>query len=228
MSRKSLCLVLLLALFTLLSLPGALLADACDEWAYAADPVFSVAIRHASDSNLMTIKIANSLAGVRAIVVGVSGEEESYDQLLVVAERAAADDESAAAIRALTARDRLSFSTEELPVGLSHLFEAPRDGSARLSVRLYFADGSERTFQLCEAGAQARLTVRLRLTTTGADNGDADISSRCYCVRLECTGSTYCNIEKECCGFPMAPCACCSCGPGGNCAIVCPPCDQMP
>lgn len=225
MPRGIRSLVPVLVVFSLVLPPNPVLADACDEGILATDPVFSIATRHASDRRRMAIDIVNAFAGVRALVVQVSGEEETYDQLLVVAESVADREELGEMIQSLAAREVLSFSAEELPAALSHVFEAPRDDSARMSVRLFFSDGSQRTYQLCEAGSSAKLTVRQRKSVAAAPAVAAN--ERCYCVRLECSGSTNCHIEKECCGF-LGACTCCACGPGGTCVIVCPPCDLMP
>ena len=198
-------------------------SDACDPLVPGAPPIFSVATRHSDKSDNMGIKIENRFPGVYAMVVQIVGKEEKRDQLLVLAEQSqVGGGKPIQSLREFSPEETLTFSMKDLPVNVSHTIREPADQSAAIVVQILFEDGSRRAYSLCEVGATADLTV------TPSDSGP-DMPGGCYCVRLQCSGGSSCNIEQECCGgHPAGACACCSCSPSGGCMITCPPCDWIP
>ncbi len=203
-------------------------ADACNPESLAASPSLVIRTGPSPEQDAPGIRIESEIAGVLAILASFESASGRLDELLLTAERAPKWEQVAPEPGAAPPSAKISISSPELRGRFSYLMSNPPDPESLLVVRLYFDDGSVRAFSVCEASATAQLTVTASAGPQGKRPGPRPPGQECYCVRLECSGTSVCSLEKECCGEAYAACACCSCGSNHSCQITCPPCDQVP
>lgn len=203
-------------------------ADACNPESLAASPALVIRTGKAPDLEAPGILIENHIAGVQAILASFESATGRLDELLLTAENAPKWEQLAPEPGAAPPSAKVSISKPEMRGRFSHVMSNSPDPDSLLVVRLYFDDGSVRAFSVCEASATAQLTVTASAGPQGKRPGPRPPGQECYCVRLECSGTSVCSLEKECCGGVWEACTCCSCGPNQSCQITCPPCDQVP